>query len=216
MVVRRQDDFAKSLYQERVKVTRYSKSFSEFIATEPESFQYLRQLEAFLRFFPSARVLLFEDLASGNLIDTFFAALGVDVTDLEHEPLRNVGWPVPLVEFKRALNGSPLTNQEVRNAIAALQAGDMRRWANSDWWNTEDARRFVAGFEADNAALAERFFPGRALPLFPEPKRSGRLFTGLTVEEIGEMAALLVHATRAQPAPRKKGLLRRARDFVLR
>lgn len=216
LVVRSQDTFAKSLYQERVKVTRYTKTFREFIATEQEYFLYHRQLDAFLEFFPRARVLLFEDLSAVNLIDAFFAALGVDVTDLEHEPSRNIGWPVPLVEFKRVLNGSPLTNEEVRNAMSTFEAAGPGRWTKSDWWTDADARAFMAAFEADNAALAERYFPGRPQPLFPEPTQSAPVFGGLTAKEIGEMTALLVQAKWARAEPSRKGLLRRARDFVLR
>ena len=204
LVVRRRDAFAKSLYQERIKVTRYAKPFSEFVDSEPHQFEYHRQLELFTAHFPRARVLLYEELAKGNLIDAFFSALGLDVGDLEHEPQRNVGWPVPVVEFKRLLNSSRLSDAEVRRLQSVLEKADLTGIANAEWWTHEAASQFVERFAHDDALLAEHFFPGRGTPLFrPSEPSSTRLFGGLTPDEIAELSAILF---RAKPEAEQPGL----------
>lgn len=195
LVIRRRDAFAKSLYQERIKVTRYSRTFSEFIESEPHQFEYHRQLELFTKHFARARVLLYEELATGNLIDAFFSALGLSVDDFEHEPQRNVGWPVPVVEFKRLLNSSSLTHPEVRRLQTVLERADLSSISNAEWWPHEAASQFVGRFAHDDAALAEHYFPGRGSPLFRrvEPSTT-RVFGGLSSEDIAELSAILFRA----------------------
>jgi hypothetical protein len=207
LVIRRQDNFARSLYQERVKVTRYDEPFSTFIETEPHQFQYFRQLEVFLEEFPGAQVLIYEDLCSSNLIDAFFDAFGVDTRDLMREEHRNIGWPISMVEFKRCLNGSSLTDDQLRESQNALakSAADIQN--SADWFAGDDAADFVAKFDETNRQIAKAYFPDRAAPLFEPPVRSDHpIFAGLSSEEIGELSALLV---RNKPPQQRIGPLQK-------
>ena len=79
--IRRQDAFARSCYQEYVKVTRHDQGFEEFLERARHLFRYRRNIELFAEVFPRVAVLVFERLIEdGNLAGRFFGRLGVDVS----------------------------------------------------------------------------------------------------------------------------------------
>ena len=45
----------------------------------------------------------------GFLINAFFGHLGIDVANITGRPSANPSLPIELVEFKRILNGTPLS-----------------------------------------------------------------------------------------------------------
>lgn len=170
-IVRRQDTFARSLYQERVKVTKYRLKFREFIATERPNFEYYNHLRLFSEAFGRVEVLTYEDLAARGLIDAFFAHLGVDVSDLPGRPSANPSLPIDLVEFKRILNSTSLKPERLKEIGSLLlekadQATKIER-GKVDWLPVEEMAAFYNSFAEENEKLRLEYLPGRPPPLFP-------------------------------------------------
>ena len=94
-IVRRQDTFARSLYQERIKVTKFRQTFREFIA-DRQPFEYYEHFRIFEEVFGTVDVLLYEDLAAAGLINAFFSHLGIDVANITGRPSANPSLPVEL------------------------------------------------------------------------------------------------------------------------
>jgi hypothetical protein len=170
-IVRRQDTFARSLYQERVKVTKYRLKFRDFLATERQSFEYYNHLRLFSEAFGNVEVLTYEDLAERGLIDAFFSGLGVDVSDIPGRPSANPSLPIDLVEFKRILNTTPLKPDRLKEIGTLLldradRATKIER-GKVDWLPVEEMAAFYDSFAEENEKLRKEYLPGRPLPLFP-------------------------------------------------
>lgn len=178
VVFRRQADYAQSLYQEQVKVTRYRWGFKAFLREFWFHFRFLEQVRAWEAGFGAPRVLGFERLReTGDIPGAFAAALGIDAAGLDRPGRQNEGLLTDLVVLKRMLHATGLEREEVRARIEALQEAidtETRAvLARRSFFDGPNTRRdFQKGFEADNARLAayapdlaegEALFPG-ALP----------------------------------------------------
>lgn len=170
-IVRRQDTFARSLYQERIKVTKYRLKFREFIETERVSFEYCKHLDLFREAFGKVEVLTYESLAARGLIDAFFAHLGVDISDIPGRPSANPSLPIDLVEFKRILNATKLAPERLKeigqllldraSEVSEIQSGKV------DWLPTAEIAAFYQSFTEENERLRREFLPDHPPPLFP-------------------------------------------------
>jgi len=170
-IVRRQDTFARSLYQERVKVTKYRLKFKDFIENERPSFEYYKHLEIFSEVFGDVEVLTYEDLAGDGLIDAFFNHLGVDVSGIPGRPSANPSLPIDLVEFKRILNSTRLKPERLKEIGTLLldRAADLTKIERGkvDWLPVETMAAFYESFAEENEKLRARYLPNRPGPLFP-------------------------------------------------
>lgn len=169
-IVRRQDTFARSLYQERVKVTKYRLKFRDFLATERPSFEYYNHLRLFKEAFGQVEVLTYEDLAARGLIDSFFAHLGVDVSDIPGRPSANPSLPIDLVEFKRILNTTPLKPERLKEiGTLLLDKAEVTKIERGkvDWLPVEEMAAFYDSFAELNEKLRAEYLPDRPPPLFP-------------------------------------------------
>jgi len=169
-ILRRQDTFARSLYQERVKVTKYRVKFRDFLA-ERSPFEYYNHLRLFREAFGNVDVLIYEDIAARGLIDSFFAHLGVDVSDIPGRPSANPSLPIDLVEFKRILNTTPLKPDRLKEIGSLLldraeQATKIEP-GKVDWLSAEEMAAFYDSFAEENEKLRKEYLPGRSPPLFP-------------------------------------------------
>jgi hypothetical protein len=170
-IVRRQDTFARSLYQERIKVTKYRLKFKDFIENERQSFEYCKHLDIFSEVFGNVEVLTYEDLAGGGLIDAFFNHLGVDVSGIPGRPSANPSLPIDLVEFKRILNSTRLKPERLKEIGTLLldRAGDLTKVESGkvDWLPVEAMAAFYESFAEENEKLRARYLPNRPGSLFP-------------------------------------------------
>ncbi len=169
-IVRRQDTFARSLYQERVKVTKYRLKFRDFLVTERPSFEYYSHLRLFNDAFGNVEVLTYEDLAARGLIDAFFSHLGIDVSDIPGRPSANQSLPIDLVEFKRILNSTPLKPERLKEiGTLLLDRTDRSKIEQGkvDWLSVEEMAAFYDSFAEENEKLRKDYLPGRPPPLFP-------------------------------------------------
>jgi hypothetical protein len=190
LVLRRQDEYLESLYNEHVKTTRYSKDIWSFLTDYRSRFEYKRQIRLWAEYFPTLNVYVYEDLVkSGNVTQAFLeVVLGLrDVVLGDMAKEANVSLPVDLVEFKRFLNRTSLSRAKLRavvNAlelVAAARTGQeqlrlVRRLSEEDCWNILDE------FRGDNEWINNTFFGGRSEGLFPTEIRSRSVMPHLSSE----------------------------------
>ncbi len=198
--VRRQDTFARSLYQERVKVTKYRQTFPEFIA-DRSPFEYYEHLRLFRDAFGNVDVLVYEDLAAKGLIDAFFAHLGVDISNISGRPAANPSLPIDLVEFKRILNGTALKPERLKEIGLLLldkagRVSDARR-GKVDWLPVEKMAAFYASFAESNDRLRAEFLPARTTPLFPpfampDGDAVPAVYDGMSAQRFAQLTAELL------------------------
>lgn len=198
--LRRQDNFARSVYQERVKVTKFSNTFPTFLHKERAIFDYLGQLDVFAKYFPSIKVVTFESLVdTGDLHSAFFDLFDIDISFEEDRPVTNISLPIEFVEFKRLLNKTDISREKadlIGKRLLHLARKDVLKPArNLDWLPFEDIASFQGSFERDNEQLRQRFGPMLAEPLFqpPQPARK-KHFSGLQPERAIQIAQLFIDA----------------------
>ena len=200
-IVRRQDTFARSLYQERVKVTKYRQKFREFIDTQRTSFEYYNHLSLFRSAFGRVEVLTYEDLASRGLINAFFAHLGIDVSDIPARPSANPSLPIDLVEFKRILNSTTLKPERLKeigtilldkaNKATKIEPGKV------DWLSVDEIAAFYDSFAEENEKLRAEYLPGRPPPLFPPfvapaGTDAPEVYGGMSAQRLAQLVAELL------------------------
>lgn len=192
--IRRQDEFARSNYQERVKVTKYTGTFGDFLKADAALFDYLRQVEIFAKHFPKVSVITFDELTkAGDLSYAFFKRLGVDISFTNRRPITNVSLPLEFIEFKRLANQTkmPLDRASAigKKLEHMAEKGILRPDKNLDWMSFGDLAAFQASFDSDNEHLRERFAPHFPAPLFSPPVPSDKkVFTGLPSERAVQIA----------------------------
>ncbi|QOC23804.1 hypothetical protein IC757_06675 [Wenzhouxiangella sp. AB-CW3] len=177
LVVRRQDDFARSLYQEHVAAglsDSARRTFPEFIeALGAGKIRFLERLELFRRVFGRVRVLVYEELAQGDLPRSFFEAFGV--SGLEDDGSGTVRESLTVGEtlVKRHLN--PWLRRPMQNRALLWWLGQQRiRQAierelgacTSLWPDGRMRQDFLARFDDENQRIAEEFL-GHSGSLFP-------------------------------------------------
>lgn len=177
--LRRQDSFARSVYQERVKVTKFNDTFPAFLHKDRAIFDYLGQVEAFAQHFPKIRVVTFEGLLEkGDLHSSFFGLFGADISFAKTPPVANVSLPLEFVEFKRLLNKTSISREDadrIGKELLNMAQGDVLRPArNLDWLPFEDMAGFLGSFERDNERLRRLFAASLPAPLFPPPEQTGK------------------------------------------
>lgn len=206
LVVRRQDNYLESLYNEHVKVTRYSKDIWTFFQDYKSRFEYKKQIEAWTRYFPAFDVLTFEDLvASGNVTHEFLAA-ATGRRDIVFDGAvteRNVSLPFDLTEFKRLLNSTPLSRAElgdVVDTLSAVAAARDSRGGGGRRLSAEDRRNVMAEFAADNDWINDTYFDSRSQGLFPASIGDDDVATELDTQTVADIAAEVIK--RHLPEPR--------------
>ncbi|HET7717205.1 MAG TPA: hypothetical protein VFK86_16400 [Bauldia sp.] len=198
-IIRRQDTFARSLYQERIKVTKFRQTFREFIQSGRNAFEYYNHLSLFRDIFGRVEVLIYEDLAARGLIDAFFHHIGIDVSDIPERPNANPSLPIELVEFKRILNSTSLKPERLKE-IGTILLDNADRVTETapgsvDWLPVEEMAAFYESFAAENERLRSEFLPGRPPPLFPPfvaPAEPPAVYEGMSTRRFAHLAAELL------------------------
>lgn len=178
IVLRGQGDYARSLYQEQVKASRYTESLRTFLKDYRSRFEYFRQIGLLRELVGPVKILIYEDLCEGGgLLENFFAALGVDIRDMRKPSGKNRSFPVPVTEFLRRVNCSRASEEDRQHII--LTIGNMLRRhpdfaagaSMKNWITDQEFAGFLAQFEAGNAQVLDwtSGSTGRAT-LFPDPK----------------------------------------------
>jgi hypothetical protein len=122
VVLRNQADFAESMYQEHVKVTRYTGDFQKFLGDFWFHFQYYEQVKAWKQHFESVQVIPFEMLKGLNMTKRFLLALGLKPGRVETGEIQNVGMLHDGVILKRAFNGTGLNKDQLKDLVGLMTA----------------------------------------------------------------------------------------------
>ncbi len=194
-VLRRQDGFARSLYQEKIKSRKYSARFRQFLVEQRYEFEYHRQLSIFKTVFGTVDLLIYEDLQQAGLIDAFFAHLGIDVSDLARSPAENRSLPLELVEYKRLFNATSAGKGRLAHVAELLdkRAAKGGLQDDVDWISRSDMEAFCASFAAENEMLRRDFASDRPTPIFPSletaPVADQGEYEGMSVHRFAELTA---------------------------
>lgn len=169
-VFRRQDSFAASLYQENVKVNRYSKSFDNFIIDFSYYFNYYRNVKLWSKYFKKINVYTFEELLiENNLEINFLKKLGLSISDnLISAEKENRSFHPDMVEFKRILNGSPLSLSTLSKIKDMMIDYNNRNYVKTDsfWLDPEQRAKFIEKFDSNNRKLRIEYGDGQINSLF--------------------------------------------------
>lgn len=208
IVLRRQDDYLESLYNEHIKVTRYSRNIWKFFDDYRSRFEYREQIEAWTAQFPVIKVATFEDLTSAASVTARFLDTVVGSHDLRLEDVderRNVSLPIDLIEFKRHLNATSLDRSELSAIVPALQAVARARTGpgrdRRSHLSEADCRKVLAEFIEGNRWINDRFFASRPEGLFPAEIGPRQTVEPLDMDAWIGITAELLRAQRAAPQP---------------
>jgi hypothetical protein len=209
-VLRRQDDFVRSLYFEHIRraLPRGRLKFSRYRRKVSRSWmQFEENLQIYSEFFPVVNVVIYEDLVqTGDLCGGFFHQLGADLTEPRSVSVVRESLNPVQAELKRVLNRRLKRGAANDRVLNWLDSDDVKaaldRYCDTEnaspWESTEVRRQYVHAFEAENRRIGDRYLPGRET-LFPEFTPDGR--EGNVVRLGNEVFADLLVSVLARPAP---------------
>lgn len=165
IVVRRQCDFAESMYQEHVKVTRYTKSFERFLEDFWFHFEYYDQIKIWQKYFGEVKVIKFDDIKGKAITRRFLLRAGLKPGRFEEAGLVNVGIAPDIVLFKRWLNDSYLSKDQMKDVLQLISEAPTERLALPDgprhlFAGNEHRARFQEKFSDANRTIVQEFFGG--------------------------------------------------------
>lgn len=120
LVLRNQADFAQSMYQEHVKVTKYTSDFETFTKEFWFHFDYYGQYCAWKAYFPDIKVIRFSDIIGPEITKKFLNRVGLKPGRIRSVGATNVGISVDAVIAKRFANQSSKSKNELNNFIKNL------------------------------------------------------------------------------------------------
>lgn len=176
IVVRRQDEFAESMYQEMIKVTRKPLNFAEFLQRFWFHFDYTAQINAWKKYFDTIHIIPFSQIKGGNITQNFLDKIGIDTPAIPDGDRQNTSIPHDGVILKRHLNAQSISNKTLIQISEALSRPEFRQQiaANkrSFFASEEHRNKFLALHAESNQILAE--MAGRSLEdLFPSKDHHG-------------------------------------------
>lgn len=192
MVLRRQDEFARSMYQEYVSggfwATRlwvdadlhrksvWAHSFPRYRKVLEESvLHYLNNLLLYEEVFGRPDVLLFDDLIkTGHLSSAFLKELGVNTEGLVDPGMvrRSPSYEETLIKSRLwLLTARARTNKRINRFVKWTTEEMIHPYFGEsrveELWENGSARAdFMKNYSEENAKIASRYFPQRSLPLF--------------------------------------------------
>lgn len=210
VVFRRQADYAQSLYQEHIKVTRYLGRFRDFLTDFWFHFAFLDQITAWQTAFPVVRAMTFEKLvASGDAVAEFARLLGLPSDGLEPAERHNEAMSADLVILKRMLQAGPGDKDAFRRQMetlgtlidpAVLAAVEPRSFFGTGMARRTFQQQFAEANEALKPFLLHDFAPDE--PTFPKSFKPGTNFGDSPDPTIlAAITALALHGQDASAEP---------------
>lgn len=180
VVLRRPDDFAESVYKERIMkgLERNNRPFMEFVQSVTTKYlRYFDNLALMEETLGSPRLMIYEDLKeSGDLVRAFYENLGVPVSANGSGERVRVSLTPSQATAKLYLDSLDhgRDNAEVLDFLKGDDvAFHLARKDQDDgsFWPSPDARlKFLKQFRREAEAIRERWLPERSR-LFPQPTR---------------------------------------------
>lgn len=210
LVLRRQDDFVRSLYQEHVAeglTPTASLTFEAFLrdraADKP---QFLSRLRLFQSVFGDIRVLVYEDLEAQGLIPGFFEACGVRLPQFQGLGLVRASLSPAQTLIKQRLNRFIKNRWQNRLLLGWLNTQGIRLMVNemlgeceSIWPSSGIRQEFLEQFEEENSEIGRAFLGGQTRP-FPDLESSGSRSGPPSPSRVDEALAALVRGHRRRLA----------------
>lgn len=177
LVIRRQDDFVRSLYQEHVAAgsgVSARLSFPEYLSgVAADKARFLERLRVFRDTFGTVKLLVYEDLAGKALPVAFLRELGIrGLEGIGAGPVRP-SLSVPETLVKQQLNRWISGPHQNRLALMWLRSPAVQKilkcelgGCNTLWPDAATRADFVARFKEENGAIAREFL-GQDGGLFP-------------------------------------------------
>ena len=159
VVFRRQADYAQSLYQEHVKVTRYMGNFRQFLKDFWFHFAFAEQAEQWRSYFPKTRAISFDFLREADdTVLEFCRLLDLPIDDLEMPPRANEGMLMDLVILKRILHRTTIDKDLLRRRLEDLSTELPNELIDymkkrSFFSSVKDMRSFQGQFDHENDRL---------------------------------------------------------------
>lgn len=184
-VFRNQNQYFGSLYQELIKVTRFSGTPFEFYLMKRHELNYFDQMEMWSACFPKVRVLVFEQLCQrGELVHEFLKIVsGKDLVLPAVADRVNTSLHPLIIETKRRFNMLPqnegMGRVDIREELEQLQkfafAKRLISPVSRHSYLTDGEWRFLSlSCRSSNRALRQAYFPeeGTELENSPAPPPS--------------------------------------------
>lgn len=178
VVLRRPDDFAESVYKERIMkgLEHANRPFKEFVRSVTTKYlRYFDNLALMEETLGFPRVMIYEDLKeSGDLVRAFFEQLGVPVSGNDSGERVRVSLTPSEATAKLYLDslGHGRANAEaldfLKSGDAALHIANMDQVPRSFWPSPDARMKFLRHFRREADAIRQRWLPERAT-LFPPP-----------------------------------------------
>ncbi len=217
LVIRRQDSFAKSFFQEKVMKNNSAgrRPFSSFLKQflKEDQYSFLQSINLFEEFFPEIKVLTYEDLVGGaGLCNNFFSSLGVDTSSMEQVGIVRKSMTPPKTLLKIFLNKAISSSKQNKQVINWINSHEVSSLLESyygdkvyDFWESIDQRRnFLSNFAQENEILRARFFSEK-IELFPPVKSSISPEIPRLTDELKAQTVLIGRCFKDQ-SPQKKPL----------
>lgn len=172
-VFRNQINYFNSLYQEMIKVTRFSGTPFELYLMKRNEFNYYGQMKTWSSCFPNVRVLVFEDLVrSGELVHGFLkSVVGRDLQLPEATAWVNSSFHPMIIETKRRFNTLPESQvgEDGRLAVGRSAMEKLQKFAfakrviepvrHHNYLTPGECRFFSLSCRAANRTLRRTYFP---------------------------------------------------------
>lgn len=183
LVYRRPDNFARSLYQERVAsgINRLPE-FPEWLAHGDPMLEYCKNACLIERPFSQSSHFIYEELTQGaGLYESFFNHLGASISGLDIPHIVRKSLTPAETVIKNYANDYISTVRQGRRFVAWMKEDGLGEELEGchafplDLWESDRAREdFLADRQDDIEELRRRYFPDRQGPgLFPEFISSG-------------------------------------------
>lgn len=195
LVVRRQDDFAESMYQEQIKVTKFSKNFQTYLKNFWFHFNYAEQADAWAKYFHEVKIIPFQKIKGQNITQKFLSLADISVTNIRDGQKQNVGIPQDGVILKRAANSLRLPQTTLELLLECILSEKFRdalpREKRSFFASGAHRDEFYQQHALENARLAER--AGLTVDELFGPARANNLIFGdaVTQETLEGMMRIL-------------------------
>ncbi len=181
IVLRRQDAYVKSLFQEHVMKNSAAgrqpfAAFRKKFSKSKIQRRFYQNLLLFEDIFPRIQIMIYEDLIKdGQLCVAFFSRLGLDVRHMKQVGVVRKSLSARETLLKVFLNQGITNNQQNKRALEWIKSPEVQNLLDKhygrkrfDLWESQKTKQeFLAHYEAENEWIRQRYLPEIPFPLFP-------------------------------------------------
>jgi len=204
LVLRRQDDYIKSLFQEAVMKNTPAgrKAFVDFrkqYLADHKKASFYENLRLFEAFFPKVNVLIYEDLVHNpGLCANFFSHLGLDNKNMAEVGVVRRSLDPRQTVLKIFLNRAIASPGQNAKALSWIHSPPVQELLDKyyrpekyDLWENLKARKdFFNLFQKENEKIRKKYFPNKSVLFPPVLEEQASTISPLSDEFKAEIALL--------------------------